>query len=787
LLKLYRIMKKIVLPWPLAPILIPITDWLPAYTWQLFESDLIAGLTIFVFLIPQGMAYAILAGMPPVYGLYTSIVPLFAYAIFGTSQQLSLGPMAITSLLLGVGVQGYGYEPESAQYIQAIMGLSLLVGVIVFFLGIFQLGVLANLISQSVLVGFMTASAFVIMLNQLPSILGLHVPRYTYTVQTIAYILTHLEQCNGFAILLGIFSIAVLYAVRIWKRQKENKPTPQKMKDKKFMVVQYLVKFSSLLLIMFTSLLAFSIIKGGESIDIIGHVPSGLKAPSIYVMSFTDMIQAFPTAMAIGIVAFAGNWAVAKKYAAEFNYKIDATQELIAEGLCIVFGCFFNSFAGSGGLARSAVNAESGARTQLSGCIVAICMLIAVQCLTVLFYYIPKCVLGAIIMVSIISMIDFQSMLVARRTHPRDCAVMVVTCLCTFFLGVSEGLFAGVLLSIGNILHSAAFPLIKTIGQLPEEEGGHFKDHSRFESARQIPGVAIVRMDATLFFGNAEYFKDQVLLAGKGHFHSSRDPIRFVVIDVSPWIELDLAGTIAMMELKEELVKSMKVGLIIACARGIVRDILQQAGFHNDDMCCYDCPTITAAMDGRLQSFALAAQAAELAAAAAAARFGRPPLPLPLPPAVSTGGGALQPQNQAQPQVALPPSTPLMMVSPATLHLLEHGTELDAGSSRLAGARSTYSPFSTDGAHFSSKAAAADDHGILLTPTGTAGSSKGYSRLLVDPPEVDSAAAGAAVNYRISTTPGTGTGAGGRKRVGSSDARYEEVQNPLFPSCDGGV
>jgi sulfate permease, SulP family len=592
-------MKQIPLPWPMAPIMLPILDWLPNYNAQLFQSDLIAGLTIFIFLIPQGMAYALLAGMPPVYGLYTSIVPLYVYAIFGTSQQLSLGPMAITSLLLGVGMESYSFEAESAEYVQAALGLSFLVGIVIFLLGIFQLGALANLISHSVLVGFLTASAFVIVLNQLPSILGLHVPRFKYTVQTIAYILTHLSECNEWAVLIGFFSAAVLYGIRWWKQLKANKPTPEKMKDRWFATLQYLTKASSLLLIVLASVVAYGIVSGGKSIDIIGNVPSGLQAPAIYTIGFSQMISALPTAFVIGIVAFAGNWAVAKKYAAQYQYRVDATQELIAEGLCVIFGSFFNGFICSGGLSRSAVNAESGARTQISGCIVATCMLIAVQSLTFLFYYIPKSVLGAIIMISTISMMDFETMWKIRRTHPRDCAVMVVTFLCTFFLGVSEGLFAGVLLSICILLHSAAFPVIRTIGRLPASQGAFFKDVARFEDAAQIPGLAIVRMDATLFFGNCEAFKEHVLKAATGALHSLKDPIEFVVLDVKPWATLDLAGTRVVVELREQLTSKLQVGLVVAGANSGVRDTLRHAEFVNNQQVWFDCPTLLTAVDGR--------------------------------------------------------------------------------------------------------------------------------------------------------------------------------------------
>ena len=481
-------MKKITLPWPMAPILLPITEWLPLYNKELLFSDITAGFTVFVFLIPQGMAYALLAGMPPIYGLYSSIVPLYIYAVFGTSRQLSLGPMAITSLLLSVSVQGFGYEEQSDEYIKLTMNVSLIVGLLIFLLGLFRLGALANLISESVLVGFLTASAMVISLNQIKYLFGIHVPRFDYTYETIGYILTHLQETSASDCVLGLLSVALLYAIKVW-RQK-NKPNAERLKSKVFVAMNIFTKMSNFLLIMVWSMISYSLIQGGGTIAIVGTVPSGLKAPAFASIPFQEAISLLPACLAVAFVVFAGNWAVAKKYAAENNYRVDATQELIAEGLSVTVGVFFNCFAGSGGLARSAVNAESGAQTQLAGCIVATLILFSVQFLTKLFHYIPMCVLGAVIEVSVISMFDFEAMINAYKVHKKDCAVMVFTFLFTFFLGVSDGLFVGIFISIAMIIHGTAFPAMVHLGRLPLNEGGYYKDITRFQHAQQEPGVA---------------------------------------------------------------------------------------------------------------------------------------------------------------------------------------------------------------------------------------------------------------------------------------------------------
>jgi len=241
--------------------------------------------------------------------------------------------------------------------------------------------------------------------------------------------------------------------------------------------------------------------------------------------------------MAIAFVSFAGNWyrtsfgyrsntsckfftffrAIAKKYALLNNYAVDATQELVAYGFSNIIGVLFNSFVVSGGLARTAVNAESGAKTQISGCITAVLILLSLLLLTSFFYYIPMAVLSAIIQVSIASMVDFGEMVNAYKIKKSDSLVMVVTFLATFFVGVTDGLFVGIVLSLSMIFHSTAFPYVAHLGKLPPSEGNHFKDISRFSTAQQIPGVAIIRMDATLSFVNCDYFQKVLLFPFHNH------------------------------------------------------------------------------------------------------------------------------------------------------------------------------------------------------------------------------------------------------------------------------
>ena len=575
-------MYKIVLPRPLATILLPITEWLPNYPRECLLSDIISGCTVFVLLIPQGMAYSLLAGMPAIYGLYTSIIPLYIYAIFGTSRQLSLGPMATTSLLLSESTIQFNDQEMSDEYISVLMKISLMVGIITLLMGIFRFGAIANMISGSVLVGFLTASALVICLNQLKHIFGITVPPFQYTFQTLIYILQHLHETNPVSFSIGLTNYCILYLVRRW-RQK-NKPTAEDMKRLSFRVVLILSKMSNIISLIFGSFIAYIVISNNGTLKIIGTVPSGLKAPVLPTISFGEMQRYFTSSVAISLVAFTGNWAVAQKYAFLNNYKVDATQELIAEGLSVTIGVFFNSFAGSGGLARTAVAAESGAQTQLVGCIVATLMLISVQYLTRCFFYIPMAILGSIILISVMSMIDFHTMIKSYAIHRQDCIVMVVTFISTFFIGVSVGLYIGVIISIGMIVFETSFPTIAHLGKLPESEGGQFRDVRRFPSAEQIPGIAIVRMDATLFFANCEHFKDVIMQAVEGHYHTSPLRIEKIVIDAKCWIDIDLAGISKLFEIKQELIRlPSRPILVLANAHDEIVHVLGSS--FADDRC----------------------------------------------------------------------------------------------------------------------------------------------------------------------------------------------------------
>lgn len=567
------------LKWPfppimIAPILVPILDWLPNYALVDLSNDLVAGITVFVLLIPQGMAYSIVAGLPPVYGLYAAAFPPFIYAMLGTSRHLSLGPMALTSLMLQLAVHDQGYLEGTEEYIQVALNITMLVGIISYLIGAFRLGVVVNFLSQSVLSGFVSGSSCVIMLSQMKYILGIPTPKFKYSHQVIVHLCENISHANLNAMSIGITAWVLLYATKLLRAKYKKLAN-----DYIFVKIIYILSnASSLISIIITSIIARNISQAGGIIQLVGYVPVGLRTPGFAFLGFETILKVIPSSTVIAVVAFTGNWAVAKKFAYMLDYEVCATQELIATGLTNIIGVFFSSFIVSGGIARTAVNVESGARTQLSGCIAATLIILALLFFTKWFYFIPMAILGAIINVSVVSLIDFDDMMNAYKIDKQDFAVMVCTFLCTFFVGISEGIFVGVLVSIFRVIKTSAYPHIAHLGKLPEGDGGHFRDVERFCHAKQIPNVAIVRMDASLYFANCQYFKEVCIKASKGRFHSSPDPIHLVVLDTSAWINIDLSGLKVLNEIHADLLAN-GIQLAFALAKGPLRDDLRRTKF----------------------------------------------------------------------------------------------------------------------------------------------------------------------------------------------------------------
>lgn len=494
------------------------------------RADLFAGLTVGVVLIPQGMAYALIAGLPPVYGLYAAVVPMAVYALLGTSRHMSVGPVAMAALLVASAVAPLA-AGDPTRYVTIAVALSGLIGVIQLLMGLFRAGFLVNLLSHPVLAGFTSAAAIMIATSQLGGLTGLGIGKGHVHEILIEFASTW-RATHSLTLAVGLGSIVATLALR---RFVPKLPAP--------MTVVAVGTAASWLLGW-----------GDLGVDIVGTVPSGLPTlatpgfalPGVatlgVALSWSEVMALVPAAVAISLVGFMESIAVSKVYAARFRYDIDADQELKALGLANMFGAFFQSFPVTGGFSRTAVNVDSGARTQLSALVSAGVISVTLLFLTPLFRHLPKAILAAIIVVAVAGLVDVRGARELWQIDRRDFGLMLATFLATLTLGIEEGILVGAGLSVAVVLHQITQPHIAVLGRIPGSD--RYRSVKNRPDAVTIPGVAVLRMDASLFYGNAETFRGasrRAFAAAQGEVGGSGHPTA-LVIDCYPINRMDSTG-----------------------------------------------------------------------------------------------------------------------------------------------------------------------------------------------------------------------------------------------------
>lgn len=407
---------------------LPVLDWLPKYDRQRFKGDLAAGITVGVMLIPQGMAYAMLAGLPPIHGLYAAVVPLLIYALLGTSRQLAVGPVAITSMLVAEALMPYANQGVETYILMAGV-LALLVGLVQILMGLLRVGFLVNYIHPSVLSGFISASAILIGLSQLKHLLGAKIPSNGGFVEILSATVQNIGTIHWPTLALGFLGIGVI----LWVR-RINKRFP----------VQLLAVVLGIGLVW-----AFGL--NGLGIKIIGEIPQGLPQPQWPMSSLETMLQLLPMAFAIGVVGFMESISTAKTIQLRHkeDYEVDPNQELLAIGAANIGSGWFRAFPVMGGLSRSAVNDQAGAQTTMASIISAGLMLLTLLFLTPLFFFLPQTMLAAIIMVTVFGLIEWKSALAQYRQKQYFLlGLFMVTALARLFGGVMWGMAAVIVLSL---------------------------------------------------------------------------------------------------------------------------------------------------------------------------------------------------------------------------------------------------------------------------------------------------------------------------------------------------
>ncbi|PEN15281.1 sodium-independent anion transporter [Longibacter salinarum] len=530
--------------------LFPIADQLSSYSRDALRGDLSAGLTVGVMLIPQGMAYALIAGMPPIYGLYASLVPLVVYALFGTSRQLAVGPVAMVSLLVAAAVGPLANGDVNA-YIGFALLLSLMVGVLQFGLGITRFGFLVNFLSHPVLSGFTSAAALIIGLSQLKHLLGVDIERSHYIHEILIAAGQQIGDVHVITLVIGVGSILLLVALRRW--------------------LPMIPGALAAVALSTGAVWAFGLADAG--VNIVASVPSGLPSPSLPPLDFAAAESLIPSALAIGLVGFMESIAVAKVYASRHRYEVDANRELVGLGLANIAGAFFSAYPTTGGFSRTAVNDQAGAKTNLAAIVSAAIIALTLLFLTPLFYYLPKAVLAAIVMVAVFGLIDWEEAAFLWRVDRKDFALMILTFFATLSLGIEAGILAGVIVSLIVVIYQSSKPHTAMMGRLPGTET--YRNLKRNPNALTDSSVVIVRMDAGLYFANVNAFKDLVAKIGV-----EDEALEALVIDMYPVNTLDSTGVHTLGEVVGML-RRQDVDVYFSGVKGPVMDVLKRAGLAN--------------------------------------------------------------------------------------------------------------------------------------------------------------------------------------------------------------
>ncbi|TDT16135.1 SulP family sulfate permease [Ilumatobacter fluminis] len=529
--------------------LLPILGWARRYDRDDLRPDLAAGLTIGAMLVPQGMAYALLAGLPPEVGLYASIVPVLVYALFGTSRQLAVGPVAIVSLLTASALSPL-FEQGSAGYISAAALLALMVGAVHLVLGFGRLGFVVNFLSHSVLVGFTAAAAIIIGFSQVKHLFGITTERKDHFYETVEEVVRQIDGTNGTTLVLGVASIALLVLMK-----------------------KFVPRVPGALVLVIASILAVELFDlTDRGVKTVGEIPSSLPAFGLPDFDTGTMGSLIGTAFVITLVGFMESIAVAKVYARRHRYDVDANQELIGLGASNVASGLFGGYPVTGGFSRTAVNDTAGARTPLASIVTAILILLTVLFLTPLFSSLPNAALGAIIIVAVINLIDIGEMRHIAHVKRSDLIGLSVAFVATLVLGIELGILVAVVASMLVVFARMSKPHSAVLGQIPGTTS--YRNVERFPEASVTDGVRVVRIDAALSFVNAQHVKK--LLLGEADAISGGD-VTALVVDCSGINDIDATGVEALSEILVEL-DERQVDIHLCDVKGPVRDVLRRSG-----------------------------------------------------------------------------------------------------------------------------------------------------------------------------------------------------------------
>ena len=523
---------------------------LASYRTNAFRGDLTAGLTTAVLLVPQAMAYALLAGLPPQYGLYAASVPLLAYALVGTSRVLAVGPVAVVALLIATGV-GELAEPGSSEFISRTILLAAMVGVMQLVMGLLRVGFVTNLLSHPVITGFTAAAALIIGFSQLDNLLGMDLTRSSHVHEIVVNALGHLDTIHPWTSAIGLTSLVILV---LMKKLAPKLPC-------------------ALIVVILGTIIVAAIDLDDRGVAIVGRIPSGFPPPSLPSWSLQTVFDLTPVALAITFVGFIESISVAREFASRGRYDVDANRELVGLGLGNLAGSLFGGMPVAGGFSRTAVNADSGAKTRAAGVITALTAMFVLLLLTPALWFLPRTILAAIIMMAVFGLIDLRAVSRLWRVKRSDLLLLSVTFFVTLIIGIEEGILAGVATSVMVFVVRTTHPHTAVLGRLPATNT--YRNVRNFPNAETTPGVLIVRIDAQLYFGNIAFLKAEL----KRLEVASEAPLRAVVLDASSINQVDSSADEALLEIGERY-EERGIEMYFAHCKGPVREVIARSGLR---------------------------------------------------------------------------------------------------------------------------------------------------------------------------------------------------------------
>ena len=541
---------------------LPILTWGKTYNRASFANDLTAAVIVTIMLIPQSLAYAMLAGLPPQMGLYASILPITLYAVFGTSRSLAVGPVAVVSLLTAASISRIA-APGSEDYIFAAIALAFLSGAFLVAMGVFRLGFMANFLSHPVITGFITASGLIIAASQLKAIFGIQAEGHNL-LQLAESLWAYRQDVNWITTLIGGLTTAFLFWVR-----KGLLPLLV-MLGLAEPVAKIMAKTGPVAAIIATTAVVWLLDLKSLGVNIVGAVPQGLPPLTLPKFSLDLWSSLLTSAILISVIGFVESISVAQTLAAKKRQRIDPDQELIGLGAANIGASLTSGFPVTGGFSRSVVNYDAGAETPAAGAYTAVGLIFASLFLTPLIFFLPKATLAATIIVAVLSLVDFKILGKAWRYSKADFTAVSATMAVTLAVGVETGVITGVLVSILIHLYKSSRPHIATVGQVPKSE--HYRNVLRYDVLTQ-PHILTIRVDESLYFANARYLEDH-LFARATH----QPQLRHVVLMCSVVNDIDMSALDSLEAVNTRL-EDMGVSFHLSEVKGPVMDRLMGTEF----------------------------------------------------------------------------------------------------------------------------------------------------------------------------------------------------------------